>query len=182
LMYGTKKFSPPGHWMNIVGIAAEKAKADFNMTVAAYTETAIALFDGFIACWEVKYMNNTIRPETVINKYVDDAWQPYLQTPPFPSYVSGHSVISAASAEVMTKYFGDNFSYKDSSEREFGIPDRSFKSFRDAALEASWSRLYGGIHYRCDLEQGNLLGIEIGKYIANKLQLRKQPQQLSYNH
>ena len=55
VMYGTKKFSPPGHWMNIVGIAAEKIKADFNKTVAAYTQTSIALFDGFIGCWETKF-------------------------------------------------------------------------------------------------------------------------------
>jgi hypothetical protein len=172
VMYATKKFSPPGHWMNIVGIAAQQAKADFNKTVAAYTETSLALFDGFIACWKAKYQYNSVRPETVINKLLDPEWQPYIQTPPFPSYVSGHSVISAASAEVMTKYFGDNFAYRDSSEREFGIPDRSFKSFRDAALEASWSRLYGGIHYRSDLEQGNIAGKEIGTYIVNKIQLQ----------
>ncbi len=181
VMYATKKFSPPGHWMNIVGIAAEKSKADFNKTVAAYTETAIALFDGFIACWKAKYSGNTIRPETVINKYIDPSWQPYIQTPPFPSYVSGHSVISAASAEVMTQHFGDNFTYTDTSELEFGIPNRSFKSFKDAALEASWSRLYGGIHFRSDLEQGNLLGKQIGEYIVRRLHMGRKETQLSYN-
>lgn len=183
VMYATKKFSPPGHWMNIVGIAAEKSKADFNRTVAAYTETSIALFDGFITCWKVKFMNNTVRPETVIiGKNIDADWQPYIQTPPFPSYVSGHSVISGASAEVMSHFFGDHFQYTDTSGKEFGIPERSFKSFRDAALEASWSRLYGGIHYRSDLEQGNLLGIKIGQYIVSKLHLNKNEQQLSYKH
>lgn len=181
VMYATKKFSPPGHWMNIVGIAAEKAKSDFNSTVAAYTETAIALYDGFIACWKSKFTTNTIRPETVINKYVDPTWQPFIQTPPFPSYVSGHSVISAASAEVMTRHFGDNFSYIDTSEKEFGIANRSFKSFREAALEASWSRLYGGIHFRSDLEKGNEMGIRIGEFIVNKLRLRRDKNQISYN-
>ena len=174
LMYATKKFSPAGHWMNIVGIAAQKAKADFNKTVASYTATSIALFDGFIACWKCKYKCNTIRPETVINKYLDATWQPYIQTPPFPSYVSGHSVISAASAEVMTNFFGDNFAYTDSSEAEFGIKNRSFKSFRDAALEASWSRLYGGIHYRSDLEQGNLVGKHIGEFVVQRLRMKKE--------
>jgi hypothetical protein len=89
-------------------------------------------------------------------------------------------VISAASAEVMCHYFGDHFEYTDTSEKEFGIPDRSFKSFRDAALEASWSRLYGGIHYRSDLEQGNLVGIKIGQYIVGKLRLNRNETQLSY--
>jgi hypothetical protein len=181
IMYATKKFSPPGHWMNIVGIAAEKAKADFSKTVAAYTETSIALFDGFIACWKAKYMNNTIRPETVINKLIDPSWEPFIQTPPFPSYISGHSVISAASAEVMTHHFGDNFAYTDTSELEFGIPNRSFPSFRDAALEASWSRLYGGIHYRSDLEEGNIVGKKIGDYIVDKLHMQRKDNEISLN-
>ena len=174
VMYATKKFSPPGHWMNIVGIAAKKSGADFSTTVGAYTATAIALFDGFIACWKTKYTENSIRPETVINKYIDPDWRPFIQTPPFPSYVSGHSVISAASAEVMTHFFGDNFSYTDTSGLEFGIPNRSFKSFRDAAQEASWSRLYGGIHYRADLEVGNQMGTRIGEYVIRELRFRRE--------
>lgn len=182
IMYATKKFSPPGHWMNIVGIAAEKAKTDFSKTVAAYTETSIALFDGFIACWKAKYLNNTIRPETVINKLIDPSWEPFIQTPPFPSYISGHSVISAASAEVMTHHFGDNFAYTDTSELEFGIPNRSFPSFRDAALEASWSRLYGGIHYRADLEEGNTVGKKIGAYIVDRLHMQRKDNQISLNN
>jgi len=173
VMYATKKFSPPGHWMNIVGIAAKKSGADFNKTVASYTATAIALFDGFISCWDTKFKANSVRPETVINKYIDQAWRPYIQSPPFPGYVSGHSVISAASAEVMTHFYGDNFNYTDTSELEFGIANRSFKSFREASLEASWSRLYGGIHYRSDLEQGNKIGTEIGSFIIKKLTFKK---------
>ncbi len=176
IMYATKKFSPPGHWMNIVGIAAEKSKADFNTTVASYTATAIALFDGFIACWKSKYTSNMIRPETVINQHLDPSWRPLIQTPPFPSYISGHSVISAASAETMSYFYGDDFAYRDTSLNEYGIKPRSFQSFRQASLEASWSRLYGGIHFRSDLEQGNLVGIKLGQYIVNRLKMtRKQP-------
>jgi hypothetical protein len=51
--------------------------------------------------------SNEIRPETTINRYVDQEWRPYIQTPPFPSYTSGHATISAAAAEVMTSWFGD---------------------------------------------------------------------------
>lgn len=179
VMFATKKFSPPGHWMNIVGIAAKKSGADFNKTVAAYTATSIALFDGFIACWKTKYLFNTVRPETVINKLLNPAWEPYIQTPPFPSYVSGHSVISAASAEAMTHFYGDNFAYTDTSLNEFGIKPRSFKSFYDAANEASWSRLYGGIHYRADLEEGNAMGKKIGEYILSRLHFTRSQNQLS---
>ena len=179
VMFATKKFSPPGHWMNIVGIAAKKSGTDLKKTVAAYTATSIALFDGFIACWKAKYLFNTVRPETVINKLLDPSWQPFIQTPPFPSYVSGHSVISAASAETMTHFYGDNFAYTDTSLNEFGIKPRSFKSFYDAAQEASWSRLYGGIHYRADLEEGNVMGKKIGLYIVSKLQFLPTQNQLS---
>jgi membrane-associated phospholipid phosphatase len=172
VMFATKKFSPPGHWMNIVGIAAEKSKVDFATTVCAYTQTAIALFDGFISCWDEKYRSNLIRPETVINKYVSPDWRPFIQTPPFPSYTSGHSVISAAASEVMTHIFGENFTYRDSSEREFGVPDRTFTSFKAAANEASISRLYGGIHYRFDIDEGAKMGEKLGKFIVSKLKMK----------
>ena len=74
----------------------------------------------------------------------------------------------------MTHHFGDNFAFTDTSNLEFVIANRSFKSFREAALEASWSRLYGGIHYRSDLEQGNLMGKEIGEMIVNRLVMDKR--------
>ena len=83
-MFSTKKFSPPGHWMSIVGIAAEKAKADFAKTVYAYAITSIALFDAFIQCWDEKYRHNTARPETVINKYIDPEWRPLFANTAFP--------------------------------------------------------------------------------------------------
>lgn len=171
-MFATKKFSPAGHWMNIVGIASQKANADFGTTVCAYTETAIALFDGFIGCWDEKYRTNVVRPETVINK-VDPMWRPYIQTPPFPSYPSGHSVISNAAAEVMTSIYGDNLSFTDTSLLEFGVRSRQIESFRKAAMEASMSRVYGGIHYRFDVEKGNELGQMIGRQIVQRLKMRK---------
>jgi hypothetical protein len=173
VMFATKKFSPPGHWMNIVGIASKQANADFNTTVAAYTETSIALFDAFISCWDEKYRSNCIRAETVINKYIDQSWQPYIQTPPFPSYTSGHATISAAAAEVMTNWFGDKLSFVDTSSLEFGIESRRIESFRQAAQEAAMSRLYGGIHFRFDNEEGNKCGRILGEFIVQKLKMKK---------
>lgn len=173
VMYATKKFSPAGHWMNIVGIAAKEAKADFSTTVAAYTETSIAIFDAFISCWDEKFRSNYIRPETAINKYVGEEWRPYLQTPPFPSYTSGHGTISAAAAETMTFWFGDKLSFTDTSSLEFGIGSRPIVSFREAAKEAAMSRLYGGIHYRFDNEEGNRNGTRLGEFIVQRLKLKK---------
>jgi hypothetical protein len=173
VMFATKKFSPAGHWMNIVGIGAQKAGADLHTTIAAYTKTSIALFDAFIVCWNEKYKSNYVRPETIINQLVDPNWQPYIQTPPFPSYVSGHSTISHAAAEVMTEYFG-NIAFTDTSLKEFGIAEREVKSFRQAAAEASISRLYGGIHYRFDLEEGNVLGRKVGERVVNRIRMKKE--------
>ena len=173
VMFATKKFSPAGHWMNIVGIAAKEAKADFATTVAAYAETSIALFDAFISCWDEKFRSNFVRPETAINRYLDEEWRPYIQTPPFPSYTSGHATISAAAAEVMTQWFGDHLSFTDTSSLEFGIESRQIKSFREAAKEAGLSRLYGGIHYRFDNAEGNTCGKHLGEFIVQRLKLKK---------
>ena len=172
VMFATKKFSPPGHWMNIVGIAAQKAGSDFSTTVAAYAQTAITLYDAFISCWDEKFRSNLVRPETVINKYVSSSWEPYIQTPPFPSHTSGHATISAAAAEVMTYWLGDSLSFIDTSSLEFGIKSRPIRSFRLAAEEAAMSRLYGGIHYRFDNEHGTEAGRRIGTYIVNRLKMK----------
>ncbi|MFT3681904.1 MAG: vanadium-dependent haloperoxidase [Ferruginibacter sp.] len=173
VMFVTKKFSPPGHWMNIVGIAAQKSKADFRKTVAAYTLTSIVMFDAFIQCWDEKFRSNMVRPETVINKYIDAEWRPYLQTPPFPEYTCGHSTVSSASAEALTKMFGDNFAYTDTSELEFGIANRSFTSFRQAAEENNWARFYGGIHFHPSCITSTEYGRKVGDFIVGKLKLEK---------
>ena len=173
IMFVTKKFSPPGHWMNIVGIASQKAKASFKKTVAAYTLTSICMFDGFIQCWDEKFRSNMIRPETAINKYIDQDWRPYLQTPPFPEYTCGHSTVSSAAAEALTKMYGDNFNYTDTSELEFGIASRSFTSFRQAAQENNMARFYGGIHFHPSCLVSNEFGKKVGDFIVAKLKLEK---------
>ena len=173
VMFITKKFSPPGHWLSIVGIGAQKVNADFNTTVYAYAKTAIALFDGFIESWTAKYVHKTARPETVIDKFIDPDWRPHLQTPPFPEYTCGHCTISAAAAEALTSALGDNIAYKDTSELEFGIKSRSYKSFRDAALENVQARFYGGIHFHNSCVVSNKYGKVVGDSVAVKLKMKK---------
>jgi hypothetical protein len=172
--FATKKFSPPAHWMGIVGIGAKAAKADFQLTVCAYAKTSIAMFEAFIQCWSVKYRDCTARPVTVINEHVDPLWKPYLQTPPFPEYTCGHSTSSAAAAEALTSVFGDNISYTDTTELEFGIANRTFSSFRSAAIENNWARFYGGIHFHYSCEIANQYGKKTGEFIAEKLKMEKK--------
>jgi hypothetical protein len=174
VMFATKKISPGGHWMNITNVACKKAKADFVKCAEAYVRVSLALADGFISCWDEKYRTKVIRPETYINQYIDDEWTPLLQTPPFPEYTSGHSVISSASAVTLTKLFGENFSFTDSTEVEFGMPSRTFKSFIEASEEAAMSRMYGGIHYRPAVVQGVVEGRALGEYLATKIKTRQE--------
>lgn len=171
--FAKKKISPGGHWMNIVGHASRKANADIMVSTEAYVKVACALADAFIACWDIKYKTNLIRPESYINQYMDPSWQPLIQTPPFPEHTSGHSTISMASAAVLTGIFGDNFSFTDSTEVEFGIDPRSFKSFYQASEEVGMSRLYGGIHYRRGNEAGLKCGKELGLFVLQELKTRK---------
>ena len=171
LMFATKKITPGAHWIGITKIACRDSKADFNKTVYAYTKASIAIADAFISCWDEKYRSNLIRPETVINEYIDDSWEPVLQTPPFPEYTSGHSVVSGAASTALTDIFGDNFAFDDDTELPYGLPIRSFTSFRQAADEAAISRMYGGIHYRAAIEVGVQQGRDLGKFVVDNLDM-----------
>ncbi|MFN2400471.1 MAG: vanadium-dependent haloperoxidase [Gemmatimonadaceae bacterium] len=173
-MFATKKITPGGHWMGIAGIAAKKSGADLMQSAEAYARTAIALADGFISSWDEKYRSSVVRPETVINAYLDAAWEPLLQTPPFPEYTSGHSVISTAAATVLTAQFGPAFAFDDDTEVQFGLPVRSFSSFEQAATEAAISRLYGGIHYRTAIEEGIKQGRQVGELVTQRIRTRAE--------
>jgi len=174
LMFAVKKITPGAHWIGITKIAAIKDKADFNRTVFAYTKTSIAIADAFISCWDEKFRSNLVRPETLINTYFDDEWKPILQTPPFPEYTSGHSVVSGAASIVLTSIFGDNFSFSDDTELPFGLPIRNYKSFKHSADEAAISRMYGGIHYRTAVEEGVGQGRKVGELVTEKLTMLKK--------
>jgi len=174
LMLATKKITPGAHWIGITKIAARKTNADYTKTVTAYTQTSVAIFDAFISCWDEKYRSNLIRPETLINQHIDDSWEPVLQTPPFPEYTSGHSVVSGAASIALTDVFGDNFAFDDDTELAYGLPVRSFPSFKAAAQEAAISRMYGGIHYRAAVEIGVNQGSDLGKLVVSKLAIPKQ--------
>ena len=112
--------------------------------IRAHALVSVAMYDAFVACWDSKYAWWLARPITV-----DPALNTVFSTPPFPSYPSGHSTISAAAAEVLGYVFpGDA------------------KRFADLALEASLSRVWGGVHYRFDVEDGEVLGQRVGRDVV----------------
>jgi len=174
LMFGNKKITPVGHWIGITTIACKKTGADAIKIAQAYALTSIAMFDALVACWSEKYKHNIIRPVTVINELMDVRWQPYLQTPPFPEHSSGHSGISASAATVLTELFGEGLAFEDTSDLKYIGMKRNFRSFNQAAMEASISRVYGGIHFRTGIDAGAIQGREIGDYILGRLKLKEK--------
>src|SRR5262249_54493970 len=132
----------------------------------------VAEADAAITAWNTKFTYNFWRPVTAIQNadeagnpavVQDPTWQPLIITPPFPSYVSGHSTFSAAAAEILASVFGDNFafSYTDSSLGSLPGITRDYASFLQAAQEAGESRIYGGIHYEFDNQDGLAAGTNV---------------------
>lgn len=164
-MYGIRQLSPGGHWIGIglfAGRAVSVPETGLSLLCAL---NAMLITDAFICCWKEKYKFNYIRPETYINRNIDAGWKPFIETPSFPEYPSGHSTISSASASLLTELFGTHYSFTDSSEVPFEMNVRGFNSFEEAAQEAGTSRIYGGIHFRSACEQG----FNLGKSIADSV-------------
>ncbi len=172
VMIGNKKISPGGHWMGITSIVSLQDQQSAIQSAYTHLVVSIALFDGFISCWDEKYRSNLIRPETYINTFIDADWLPELETPPFPEHTSGHSVISRAAAEVLTILLGDSYAYTDTVEVKYGLEQRHYTSFLQASDEAAISRLYGGIHFMPAIEEGVQQGRQVGRYVANNLNLQ----------
>lgn len=163
LMFATKKTTPGGHWMGIIATLCRQTNADDFKTAKVYALTSCAIFDGFISCWDEKFRSRMIRPVTLIRDNIEPEWSSLLQTPPFPEYTSGHSVITASAAIVLTKLIGENITFHDTTELEYLGLERSFNSIQQAADEAGISRLYGGIHYRSAIEEGKKQGQQVGR-------------------
>ena len=168
LKFANKKTTPVGHWMGIQSIICLQQKANELLTAKSYALVSASIFDAFISCWDEKYRSQTIRPITVIRENIDPNWTPVLQTPPFPEYTSGHSVVSAAAAVVLEHFFGAQLAFHDTTELEYLGLERTFSSIKSASDEAGMSRLFGGIHFRAAIEEGKKQGEKIGElYSAN---------------
>lgn len=157
--------TPPGHWIYIMN-NMNKSK-DMNLQEAAemYALTSLGIADAFIAVWDTKYRVYLVRPKTYIQEFMgDDDWEPYVETPPFPEYASGHSGVSGSAATLLTHLLGDQ-PFVDSTHLIIGLDPRSFDNFWHAAEEAAESRHYGGIHYRAAIEDA----LEQGKCVAERV-------------
>lgn len=169
-----RNMSPPSHWINITKIAVEQSNADLLTTCKAFTWVSMALEDSKISVWYWKYKTEVTRPVTYIRQHIDKNWMPILVTPPFPEYPSGHSTCSMSAALVLEFVLGKDFEFTDNTLEAYGIPSRSFSSFKGAAMEVSDSRFYGGIHYKNALIDGMFLGEKIAEKLINKIEISKK--------
>ena len=167
--------TPAGHWIAIVSQIARNDELSLTEAAEAYARVGIAVHDAFIACWNAKFAFNLQRPVTYINQNIDANWTSYIVTPNFPTYTSGHSTQSGAAAQALTDIFGTK-AFVDTTHTDHGLvppqSPRSFNSFNEAAAEAAVSRLYGGIHYTFDNNNGFSSGQCIGLKIQERVSFR----------
>jgi hypothetical protein len=167
-------FDPPGHWNQIAEIVAVQKQSNLEISARTFALLDIALADAGIASWNAKYTYDYWRPVTAIragdaglNPLLtgDPTWTLLWPTPPFPSYVSGHSTFSAAAAVVLDSIYGTNVAFIDPGDPTLNLTPRHYANFDQAAQEAGISRIYGGIHYSFDNTAGLALGTQVGNYV-----------------
>ena len=166
-----KQNTPGGHWL---GIARIHFKINGTKPVEAlrdYAMLSCGMSDGFMVCWYHKYKYHLIRPETYINRYIDPRWRPMLECPLFPEFPSGHSVVSAVSANLLRRMCKNDEPYLDSTNAYINLPPRKFNNMKEAAELAALSRFYGGIHYKFSIQQGLTLGDSIADRVAERFKL-----------
>jgi hypothetical protein len=172
---GSGTATPPGHLNLMAQAAAEVEGNTLSQNARLFAEINVAMADAAIMAWDAKFDTNFWRPVTAIraadtdgnsDTTPDASWTPLLVTPPFPTYVSGHSSFSGAAAAVLKNFFGrDNIAFTLASENAT-VADRSYTSFSQAAQESADSRMYGGIHFRFDNEDGLTAGTKLGNFVA----------------
>lgn len=162
-----------------ISIALQAIRLKQNLPIETRLEillkSGFVLNDGGVVAWDLKYRYNAERPESYIHRVIEPKWIPLHESPPFPAYPSGHSVFGAATAIVLEEVFGDKFKmidYSHEKRKEFLGKPRKFMSFREMANENAISRMYMGVHYRSDCEEGLRLGYLIGEQVE-KLELWK---------
>jgi len=143
---------PPGIWNEAVLALLGEEWLSLPRAARALALVNVAMDDAGVAAWDAKYAYWGPRPVNAIRDLgIAPEWEPYLRTPVFPGYVSGHATYSGAASTVLGHLFPDRADVLDARARE-----------------ASLSRLYGGIHMRSDNEAGLELGRKIGALVVER--------------
>ncbi len=150
---GAGTYTPPGHWNDIAADHIRDAQFSEVRAARAFALLNMAMHDASVACWEAKFRYFNPRPSQL-----DPAIRTDIGLPNFPAYPSGHSTFSAAASDVLGYLF----------------PSES-ANFRAMADEAGMSRLYGGIHYRKDIEEGKAHGDRVAAFTLRFAQSDRAP-------
>ena len=143
---------PPGVWVQVILSYLDDERLSVPRAARLFALACVAMSDAGVASWDAKFAYWSPRPENAIRDVgLDRNWKPYLQTPLFPAYVSGHATYSAAVAEVLAHVFPDDA-----------------EDWRAKAAEAGISRVYGGIHFPADNKVGTRMGREIGRLTVER--------------
>jgi YHS domain-containing protein/membrane-associated phospholipid phosphatase len=157
--------SPRG-WNRIAREVAGARQFDVWENARLFALVNLAMADGFIGGFECKYHYNYWRPVTAIRERGDSEWLSYLWTPPVPDYPSTHTVLGAAAATVMARFFNtDLISFSMTSGAPYPGITRKFWSFSEAARENGASRILCGIHFRTAVNEGYIQGTRIGEWV-----------------
>lgn len=169
--------SPAGHWMNIAEQLLKRENKNMAECAKIYCLTGFTVSDGFSVCWYSKYKYFLLRPITYIRENIDPTWTPLLNTPPYPDYISGSSVMGGAGPVILASEFGD-VGFVDRTQLGSPLytpdggptilPERTFASLTSAGEEEAFSRIIGGVHFRRACEQG----LNTGKCVANTILTR----------
>lgn len=176
-------FSPPSRWLAIGSQILTAEKSSLETGIMQAVKVGLALNDASVSCWNSKFHYNVERPVSYIQKNINPSWNVGKLTstgflpssPSFPAYPSGHSTFGAAAAEALVSIFGANYAMTDrchENRSDFNGKPRTFQSIYDMALENALSRIYLGVHWRMDCEEGLRLGYQIGRRV-NALPFKK---------
>lgn len=160
--------SSPGHWLSILRQVIRIRKSSLADAALAYALTGAAVNDALISCFRSKYQYSVVRPITYIREVMNqESWSPYLGTPAHPEFVSAHSSLSAAAADIMQELFGNSGTFTDHTYDYLGYTPRTYSSFQSIAAEAGISRLYAGIHYLASINAGLVQGKKVAANILS---------------
>ena len=176
-------YTPLGHWNRIAQTVAQSQGNTLEENARLFALLGMTQADALISGFDNKYQYNYWRPVTAIREAATDGnpdteadpnWSSFIITPNHPSYTANHGTLSGASGALLADFFGtDDISFTASTEG-FAVPDRTFTSISQASTEAANSRLYGGIHWSFDNEDGLAAGRALGHYVS-AMQLRPIP-------
>jgi hypothetical protein len=166
--------SPVGVWNPIARQLSAAAGNSLSENARAFALLNMALNDAATAVFDAKYRYNTWRPETAIRMADTDgnertepdaAFAPLITAPCFPGYPSAHATLSGAAREVLEQLFGSRRqSLVLTNPAVPGITLR-YRKLKEITADIDDARVYGGIHFRFDQEEGADLGRRVGEYL-----------------